>query len=61
MAGVGAAVVGLLAAALWNPVLSTSVDGAGDAVIVVLLFLLLRFLPAWAVVLIAALAGAALF
>jgi len=61
VAGIGAAVVGLLAAALWNPVLSTSVDGAGDAVIVVLLFLLLRFLPPWAVVLIAALAGAALF
>ena len=61
VAGIGAAVVGLLAAALWNPVRSTSVDGAGDAVIVVLLFLLLRFLPPWAVVLIAALAGAALF
>ena len=61
VAGIGAAVVGLLAAALWNPVLSTSVHGAGDAVVVVLLFLLLRFLPPWAVVGIAALAGAALF
>src|SRR6478735_9414220 len=61
VAGIGAAVVGLLAAALWNPVLSTSVDGAEDAVVVVALFLLLRFLPPWAVVLIAAVAGAFLF
>jgi chromate transporter len=61
VAGIGAAVVGLLAAALWNPVLSTSVDDAGDAVVVAVLFLLLRFLPPWAVVLIAALAGAVLF
>ena len=31
VAGIGAAVVGLLAAALWDPVLRTSVDGVGDA------------------------------
>ena len=31
VAGIGAAVVGLLAAALWDPVLQTSVDGVGDA------------------------------
>ena len=61
VAGVGAAVVGLLAAALWDPVLSTSVHGGRDALAVVLLFLLLRFLPPWAVVLIAAVAGAVLF
>ena len=61
VAGIGAAVVGLLAAALWDPVLSTSVHDAGDAVVVVVLFLLLRFLPPWAVVGIAALAGAVLF
>ena len=30
LVGVGAAVVGLLAAALWDPVLSTSIDGVGD-------------------------------
>ena len=61
VAGIGAAVVGLLAAALWDPVLSTSVHDEGDAAVVVVLFLLLRFLPPWAVVGIAALAGAVLF
>jgi chromate transporter len=61
VAGIGAAVVGLLAAALWDPVLSTSVHDKRDALAVALLFLLLRFLPPWAVVGIAALAGAALF
>ena len=61
VAGIGAAVVGLLAAALWDPVLSTSVHGVGDAAVVVVLFLLLRVLPPWAVVGIAALAGAVLF
>ena len=61
VAGIGAAVVGLLAAALWDPVISTSVHDVGDASVVVLLFLLLRFLSAWAVVGIAAIAGAVLF
>ena len=61
VAGIGAAVVGLLAAALWDPVLSTSVHDEGDAVAVVVLFLLLRLLPPWAVVGIAAVAGAVLF
>ena len=61
VAGIGAAVVGLLAAALWDPVLSTSVHDGRDAVAVVLLFLLLRFLPPWAVVGIAALVGAMVF
>ena len=61
VAGIGAAVVGLLAAALWDPVLSTSVHDEGDAVTVVVLFLLLRLLPPWAVVGIAAVVGAALF
>ncbi len=59
--GIGAAVVGMLAAALWDPVLSSSVHDAGDAVMVALLFLLLRFLPPWAVVGIAAAAGAVIF
>ena len=58
VAGIGAAVVGLLAAALWDPVLRTSVHGVGDAIFALLLFGLLRVLPPWAVVGIAAAAGA---
>ena len=59
VAGIGAAVVGLLAAALWDPVLSTSVDGAGDACSwSCCCSCLLRFLPPWAVVGIAAASGA---
>ncbi len=58
VAGVGAAVVGLLAAAFWDPIVRTSVDGAGDALIVAALFALLRVAPAWAVVAFAALVGA---
>jgi hypothetical protein len=50
VAGVGAAVVGLLAAAFWDPIVRTSVDGAGDALLVAALFALLRVAPAWAVV-----------
>ena len=61
VAGVGAAVVGLLAAALWDPVLSTSVHDGRDALAVVLLFLLLRVLPVWALVGIAAVTGAVAF
>jgi chromate transporter len=61
VAGIGAAVVGLLAAALWNPVLTTSVDGIADAVTVVALIGLLRLLPPWAVVAIAAALGALVF
>jgi chromate transporter len=58
VAGIGAAVVGLLAAALWDPVLRTSVHGAGDVAFAAVLFGLLRVLPPWAVVGIAAVAGA---
>lgn len=61
VAGVGAAVVGLLAAALWDPVLRTSVHGVGDVVFAAVLFALLRVVPAWAVVGIAAASGALLF
>ena len=61
VSGIGAAVVGLLAAALWDPVLRTSVGGAGDAVFAVVLFGLLRVLPPWVVVLLAAAAGALVF
>jgi chromate transporter len=61
VAGIGAAVVGLLAAALWDPVLSTSVNSVGDAAFAAVLFGLLRILPPWAVVGIAAVAGAVVF
>jgi chromate transporter len=61
IAGIGAAVVGLLAAALWDPVLHTSVHGAGDVVFAAVLFGLLRLLPPWAVVGVAAVAGAVVF
>ena len=60
VAGIGAAVVGLLAAALWDPVLRTAVHGVGDVAFAVVLFGLLRILPPWAVVGVAAAAGAVL-
>ncbi|HET9287091.1 MAG TPA: chromate efflux transporter [Gaiella sp.] len=60
LAGVGAAVVGLLAAALWDPVLRTSIDDWADVFFAVVLLALLRLLPVWAVVPIAAAAGALL-
>jgi chromate transporter len=61
LTGIGAAVVGVLAAALWNPVLTTSIDGVGDAAFALGLLVLLRLLPVWAVVALAAAAGALLF
>ena len=60
LVGVGAAVVGLLAAAFWDPVLSTSIDGVGDVAFALGLLVLLRFVPIWAVVPLAAAAGALL-
>jgi chromate transporter len=61
LAGVGAAVVGLLAAALWNPVLTGSVDNGWDLLLVVVFVAGLRFAPAWLVVAVAAAVGAAVF
>jgi chromate transporter len=61
LAGVGATVVGVLAAALWNPVLTTSIDGVADVVFAAGLLVLLRLLPVWAVVPLAAGAGALVF
>lgn len=61
LAGVSAAVVGLLAAALWDPVLTTSVDRVADVAFAAALLALLRFLPVWAVVPLAALGGQLLF
>jgi len=61
LTGIGAAVVGLLAAALIDPVLTTSVDEVGDAVFALALLPLVRFLPIWIVVPLAAAAGAVVF
>ena len=57
VAGIGAAVVGMLGAALWDPVLQTSVDGVVDAIVVIGLLAALRVLPAWVVVVLAAALG----
>ena len=53
LTGVGAAVVGLLAAALWNPVLTTAVDDVATPRLRSHL-VTLRVLPVWAVVPLAA-------
>jgi chromate transporter len=60
--GVNAAVVGLLAAALWDPVVASAIGGAGDLALAVALFALLAWLklPPWLVVAVAAAAGAAI-
>jgi chromate transporter len=61
LTGIGAAVVGLLAAALWDPVLTTSIDSIGDAAFAAALLPLIRLLPVWLVVPFAAMAGALVF
>jgi chromate transporter len=61
LTGVSAAVVGLLAAALWDPVVTTSIDGVGDALFAAVLLALLRVLPVWTVVPLAAAAAELLF
>ena len=58
--GVGAAVVGLVGAALWDPVIRTAIGSVGDGLAALALFVLLRFVPVWGVVVVAALAGALL-
>lgn len=60
MAWVTAATVGLLLAALYDPVFRSSVAGPADMAAVVALWGLLKFtpLPVWAVVLVAGLGGA---
>ena len=57
--GVNAAVVGILAAALYDPVWTSAVTGPVTVVFVVVSYLLLSSwkIPAWAVVILAALAG----
>jgi chromate transporter len=61
LTGIGAAVVGVLAAALVDPVVATSVDDVGDAVFAAALLPLVRLVPIWAVVPLAAAAGALVF
>jgi len=60
--GVNAAVVGLLAAAFYDPVFLAGVHGPHDAALALVLFLLLAVwkLPPWLVVLLGALGGAGL-
>ncbi len=61
--GVNAAVVGLLLAALYDPVFTTAVAGAPDLAAALVCFAALQFwkAPPWAVVVLAGLAGAALY
>jgi chromate transporter len=61
LVGVSAAVVGVLAAAFWDPILTGSIDAVGDVAFAAGLFVLLRLLPVWAVVPLAAAAGAVVF
>jgi chromate transporter len=60
--GINAAVVGLLLAALWNPVITSSIRGVGDALLAVaaLLALMLWKWPPWLVVAVCATIGWAL-
>ncbi|MGU3536560.1 chromate efflux transporter [Methylobacterium sp. A54F] len=62
LTGVNAAVVGLLLAALWTPVLTAGIRGPADALLAGLAYLALTRLraPPWLVVGLGALAGAAL-
>lgn len=59
MAGANAAVVGILAAALITPIITSGITGIASLIIALGCFVLLRVLklPAWAVVLVGALAG----
>ena len=59
LAGVNAAVVGLLLAALWHPVASSALHGLADVALaaIALAALLWWRVPPWAVVLVTALAG----
>lgn len=61
--GVNAAVVGLLLAALYDPVFTTAVAGAPDLAAALVCYAALQFwkAPPWAVVVLAGLAGAGLY
>lgn len=59
LAGVNAAVVGVLGAALYDPVWTAAVKGPADLALAIAAFALLQFwkLPPWLVVALSALAG----
>lgn len=63
LAGVNAAVVGILLAALYDPLWTSAILGAKDAILGLLLFILLVHwkLPPWVIVLVGALGGTILF
>ncbi|WP_195575590.1 chromate transporter [Paenibacillus sp. 1001270B_150601_E10] len=63
LAGVNAAVVGILLAALYDPLWTSAILGTKDAILGLLLFILLVHwkLPPWVIVLIGALGGTILF
>ncbi len=62
MTGVNAAVVGLLAAALYDPVFAEGITGTATLAIAAVSFIALKHwnIPAWAIVIVAGLAGGAL-
>lgn len=62
LVGVNAAVVGILAAALWNPIISTSLTGPVHIALAVGLFALLRWgnAPPWALLMLGCAAGGVL-
>jgi chromate transporter len=62
VAGASAAVVGVLAAALWDPVITSGVESAADAAVALAGFALLQWAraPSWLVVALVAAAGAML-
>ena len=62
LVGINAAVVGILAAALFDPVWTSTINGPGDFALAAAAFGLLMFwkLPSWAVVILCAAAGAGL-
>ncbi|MFM9278610.1 chromate efflux transporter [Paenibacillus jiagnxiensis] len=63
LSGVNAAVVGILLAALYDPIWTSSVRGALDFAIAAILFVMLIFwkLPPWVVVIAGAIAGALIY
>ena len=58
--GVGAAVVGILAAALWDPVITKAIAGPVDVILAAVAFTALQFgrMPPWLLVMLGALVGA---
>ncbi len=59
LAGVNASVVGILLAALYDPLITSSIQHVSDIILAVLLFALLQFFkrPAWLVVMIGVIVG----